>query len=318
MINRDLENPKNHDLSSTLERAWVESRARHGSRLTAYLPGMFVVDGRRGKYRAISITGDKCDLGCNHCKGTLLRSMEYALSPDDLKRQGQAAVARGDHGILVTGGCDREGRLPWEQFIPAIRELKEKTNLIITVHAGQTDLEIARALKDAGVDQALVDVIGDDDTAGDVYHLPKGTESIRRTMDSLTTAGLEIIPHIIFGIAYGRQRGEMAALKILREYPINKYVVVVIVPTRGTEMAAIQPPPPEQVAFFIALARLEMPGPQASLGCARPRGPYRKSLDVLAVRAGINSIALPSHAALEEAEQQGLEIVYKETCCSLG
>jgi lipoyl synthase len=306
------------ELSSFSERAWAESRARHGSLLTAYLPGMFVVDGRRGKYRAISITGDKCDLGCGHCKATLLRSMEHALSPDDLKRQAQAAVDRGDHGILVTGGCDREGRLPWEQFIPAIRELKEKTDLIITVHAGQTDAETARALKDAGVDQALVDVIGDDDTASDVYHLPKGTESIRRTMDSLTTAGLEIIPHIIFGIHYGRQRGEMAALKMLREYPVNKYVVVVIVPTRGTEMATIQPPPPEQVALFIARARLEMPGPKASLGCARPRGPYRKSLDVLAVRAGINSIALPSHAALDEAEQKGLEIVYKETCCSLG
>ncbi len=317
MINRDLENPKNHDLSSTLERAWAESRARHGSLLTAYLPGMFVVDGRRGKYRAVSITGDKCDLGCDHCKGTLLRSMEHALGPDDLKRQGQAAVDRGDHGILVTGGCDREGRLPWEQFIPAIRELKEETDLIITVHAGQTDVGIARALKDAGVDQALVDVIGDDDTAGDVYHLPKGTESIRRTLDSLTIAGLEIIPHIIFGIHYGKQRGEMAAMKMLREYPVNKYVVVVIVPTRGTEMAAIQPPPPEQVALFIARARLEMPGPEASLGCARPRGPYRKSVDVLAVRAGINSIALPSHAALQEAEQRGLEIVYKETCCSL-
>ena len=102
---------ENNELSSLFELAWTESRARHGSRLTAYLPGMFVVDGRRGKYRAVSITGDKCDMNCGHCKGTLLRSMEHALSPDDLKRQGQAAVARGDHGILVTGGCDQQGRL---------------------------------------------------------------------------------------------------------------------------------------------------------------------------------------------------------------
>ena len=173
-------------------------------------------------------------------------------------------------------------------------------------------------MKDAGVDQALVDVIGDDDTARDVYHLSNGIESIRRTLDSLAEAALEIIPHIIFGIHYGQQRGEMAALKMLQEYPLKKYVVVVLVPTRGTDMAEIQPPPPEEVALFIARARLEMPNPQASLGCARPRGIYRKTLDVLAVRAGINSIALPSHEALEEAEQKGLEIVYEETCCSLG
>jgi len=306
------------ELSSLLESAWTESRARHGFRLTAYLPGMFVVEGRRGKYRAVSITGDKCDLNCSHCKGTLLRSMAHALSPDDLKRQGQAAVTRGDRGILVTGGCDQAGRLPWEQFIPAIRELKEETDLKMTVHAGQTDLQTARALKDAGVDQALVDVIGDDDTARDVYHLSNGIESVRRTLDSLAMADLEIVPHIIFGIHYGRQRGEMAALKMLKQYPLNKYVVVVIVPTRGTDMAEIQPPPPEEVALFIAQARLEMPNPQASLGCARPRGIYRKTLDVLAVRAGINSIALPSHEALAEAERRSLEIVYEGTCCSLG
>jgi lipoyl synthase len=318
MTNKDLENASNRDLSSLLGLAWAASRARHGSCLTAYLPGMFVVDGRRGKYRAVSITGDKCDLDCSHCKGTLLRSMEHALSPVDLKRKGQAAVARGDHGILVTGGCDQDGKLPWEQFIPVIRELKQQTHLKITVHAGQTDFETARALKDAGVDQALVDVIGDDDTARDVYHLPNGIESIRRTLDSLANADLEIVPHIIFGIHYGRQRGEMAALKMLREYPLNKYVVVVIVPTRGTDMAGVQPPPPEEVALFIARARLEMPNPQASLGCARPRGIYRKALDVLAVRAGINSIALPSHEALEEAQQRGLEILYEDTCCSLG
>ena len=309
---------ENKELSSLSDLAWAESRARHGSRLTAYLPGMFVVDGRRGKYRAVSITGDKCELDCGHCKGTLLRSMEHALSPDDLRRQGQAAVARGDHGILVTGGCDQQGRLPWERFIPTIRELKEQTDLKITVHAGQTDLETARALKDAGVDQALVDVISDDDTARQVYHLSNGAESVRRTLDSLARADLEIVPHIIFGIHYGRQRGEMAALKMLQEYPLKKYVVVVIVPTRGTDMASIEPPPLEEVALFIARARLEAPNPKASLGCARPRGIYRKTLDVLAVRAGINSVALPSHEALEEAERKGLEIAYEETCCSLG
>jgi uncharacterized radical SAM superfamily protein len=309
---------ENKELSSLSDIAWAESRARHGSRLTAYLPGMFVVDGHRGKYRAVSITGDKCDLNCGHCKGTLLRSMEHALTPDELKRQGQAAVTRGDVGILVTGGCDQHGRLPWEQFIPAIREVKERTNLKISVHAGQTDFETARALKDAGVDQALVDVIGDDETAKSVYRLSDGMESIRRTLDSLAEADLEIVPHIVFGIHYGQQRGEMAALNALKQYSLNKYVVVVIVPTRGTDMAEIQPPPPEEVALFIARARLEMPDTRASLGCARPRGPYRKTLDVLAVRAGINSIALASREALEEARQKGLEIAYEETCCSLG
>jgi len=94
MTKANCESLSNQELSHLFELAWAESRARHGSRLTAYLPGMFVVDGRRGKYRAVSITGDKCDLDCGHCKGTLLRSMEHALSPDELKRRSSGGCKR--------------------------------------------------------------------------------------------------------------------------------------------------------------------------------------------------------------------------------
>ncbi len=83
-------------------------------------------------------------------------------------------------------------------------------------------------------------------------------------------------------------------------------------------MAKVPPPSPDSVAFFIAQARLELPHLEAGLGCARPRGSYSRELDVLAIKAGINSLALPSDRALAEAESRGLEIVYQETCCSLG
>jgi uncharacterized radical SAM superfamily protein len=305
------------ELSDLLADAWEASRSRHGNNLTVYIPGMFVVNGRRGKYRALSITGNRCDLGCEHCKGSLLKTMPAAATPDTLVRLGREAARRGDHGILVTGGCDSNGRLPWQGFISAISTLKAETNLAISVHTGQIDRETANQLKEAGVDQALVDIIGDDDTAKDVYHLADGTSAVRRTMESLASAGLEIIPHIVFGIHYGLERGETQALEMLRQFPLKKYVVVVIMPARGTPMSTVQPPPPERVAGFLARARLELPELEASLGCARPRGFYRRDLDVLAVRAGINSLALPSEQALDEARQRGLNVIYRETCCSL-
>ncbi|MGO9569966.1 MAG: radical SAM protein [Desulfomonilaceae bacterium] len=316
---KDAIKPKSYDegLSHLLDSAWSESRLRHGNRLTVHIPGMFVVDGRRGKYRAVSITGDRCDLGCEHCKGSLLKTMPAAETPELLLHLGRKAAERGDHGILITGGCDSNGGLPWKEFVSTIGTLKAETDLAISVHTGQIDLETARALKKSGVDQALVDIIGDDATAREVYHLAEGTSAIRRTMESLTLAGLEIIPHVVFGIHYGRERGETAALEMLREFPLTKYVVVVIMPARGTPMAAVKPPPPEKVAAFLARARLDLPELEASLGCARPRGFYRRDLDVLAVRAGINSLALPSEPALEEAQQRGLNIIYRETCCSL-
>lgn len=265
----------------------------------------------------MSITGERCDLDCEHCKGSLLKTMAHAPDPASLLRIGSEAAARQDHGLLITGGCDTIGRLPWKEFLPAIQELKAKTNLIITVHAGQTDVQTARALKDAGVDQALVDLIADDATAKEVYHLSEGTVTVRRTMESLSQAGLEIVPHVIFGIHYGREKGEPAALHMLKDYPLNKYVVVVLMPTRGTPMAGVSPPSPERVARFIGMARLELPDLLASLGCARPRGTYRRRLDLLAVRAGINALALPSDSALEEARNRGLEVIRVDACCSL-
>jgi hypothetical protein len=300
-----------------LDEAWRLARNSHGYGLTVHTPGMFVVDGKRGRFRAVSITGAQCELDCEHCKGALLKSMPHVPTPGTLMAFGKRAAARADHGLLITGGCDSAGRLPWREFLPVIRSLKESTSLLITVHAGQTDAETARALKDAGVDQALVDVIGDDDTARHVYHLPEGVKTIRRTLDALAAADLAISPHIVFGLHYGVEKGEKAALEILKDYPLKKYVVVALTPSSGTPMAAVSPPAAEDVAAFIARARLQLPHLEASLGCARPRGAYRRRLDVLAVRAGVNSLALPADSALDEATTRGLRITRMETCCSL-
>jgi uncharacterized radical SAM superfamily protein len=58
-----------------------------------------------------------------------------------------------------------------------------------------------------------------------------------------------------------------------------------------------------------------MPQVAVSLGCARQRGNRR--LEVLAIEAGVNHLALPSEEAVERAESYGLDIGYQETCCSV-
>jgi uncharacterized radical SAM superfamily protein len=157
---------------------------------------MFVVNGRRGKYRAVSITGDKCDLGCEHCKGSLLKTMPAAATPEMLLHLGRQASERGDRGILVTGGCDSDGRLPWKKFVAAISTLKAETDLAISVHTGQIDRETAHVLKESGVDQALVDIIGDDATRGKSIIFQR----VRRHTAHNGISGigrLEIIPHVV-------------------------------------------------------------------------------------------------------------------------
>ena len=61
-----------------LARARALSWERFGKRVVFYLPGMFVMDGVRGRYPAISITGPACGLGCDHCSGEILKSMPAA------------------------------------------------------------------------------------------------------------------------------------------------------------------------------------------------------------------------------------------------
>jgi hypothetical protein len=305
-------------LEKKLTRAWDISRSIHGYTLLAHIPGMFVVNGVRGRHRAVSITGAACDLSCEHCKGLLLKTMPWAQTPEALKNIAIEARARGDSGLLITGGCDSRGRLPWGRFLETIHWIKKNTGLTITAHPGQVDEAMAVDLKASGVDQALVDIIGDDETANRVCHLPKGAQTIVKTLDALFRAGLEVAPHIVCGLYYGKMKGEHLAIDLLTDYPFRKYIIVVLTPAKGASMEKAQPPLVEDVAQFIADARLKAPRMESGLGCARPRGRYAARLDRLAVIAGVNSIALASDLALDEARSRGLTIERHDNCCSLG
>ena len=98
---------------------------------------MFVINGCRGSYHAVSITGTLCELDCDHCEGLLLKNMHAANNPGDLVDFAMRAFNRGDKGLLISGGCDRKGKLPWSNFLNAIEHIKKKTNLQVTIHAGQ-------------------------------------------------------------------------------------------------------------------------------------------------------------------------------------
>ncbi len=300
-----------------LARSWNLSRLHHGDILTVFSPGMFIYNGVRGKYQAVSITGSSCSLGCEHCKGLLLETMPKAQTPESLLEFALEAQKRGDTGILLTGACDNDGFLPWERFADTIAEVKSRTDLRVSIHPGQLDEKAARILKSAGVDQALVDVIGSDNTAHDVYHLNGGVSSIVRTMDALSDVAIEMVPHIIVGLHFGEIVGEYQALEIIKGYPVRKYVVVVLNPLKRTPMEKVVPPAPYEVGRFLVRARLEMPQTMASLGCARPGGKYRGQVDTIAVKAGVNSIALASDKALATAEKMGLKIRYEGSCCSV-
>jgi uncharacterized radical SAM superfamily protein len=298
-------------LKAARELSW-----RHfGKSITFYLPGMFRLDGATGKYPALSITGAECELGCDHCQGKILSSMIPAESADQLVSRCHQLAAKGNYGVLISGGGNGQGRLPWDRFLAAIQKIKSETELFISVHSGMVDDGAALGLKQAGVDQALIDVIGDDDTFRSVFHLPFGVDRIEAAMAALQRAQIPMVPHIICGIHYGEMRGEKRAVAMISRFRIDQVAIVSLMTIPGTPMAKMLSPAPEAVADIIAEARLALPKVPVSLGCARQRGNRR--LELLAIEAGINHLALPSEAAVAKAASYGLDIHYQATCCSV-
>jgi uncharacterized radical SAM superfamily protein len=93
---------------------------------------------------------------------------------------------KGAHGVLVSGGADKNGEVPVKRFLPAIGTIKEKDpRFKVIVHTGLVQRETAAGLKHAMVDQLLIDVIGDDDTIREVYHLNKRVQDYEETLRML-------------------------------------------------------------------------------------------------------------------------------------
>ena len=241
--------------------------------------------------------------------------MIHAPEPDLLVEKCLQLEKRGNLGVLISGGCDEEGRLPWGKFIPAIREVKTQTGLRVSIHSGFVDHTTALRLKSAGVDQVLIDVIGDDETYRKICHLESGVARLLASLDALEKARLPIVPHLVCGIYYGKIRAERKAIEIVSRFNVGLLVIISLMRIPGTPMWDVASPPAGAVARLAAEARLRMPETEISLGCARQRG--NTSLETLAIDAGVNRMALPSEAALNRARYYGLEMKYQKTCCSV-
>ncbi|BEQ14817.1 hypothetical protein [Desulfoferula mesophila] len=304
-------------LDQALDQARALSWQHHGAKLGIYLPGMFTAYGRKGRYPAVSITGQECRQGCDHCRGQLLRTMRPACGGEALYALGKRLAAQGQLGMLISGGSDPQGRLPWDSVLGGIERLARETDLVLTAHVGRIGAATARALKAAGVRQALIDVVGSEGTARRVLHLPDGLAAQSETLAACAEAGLEVVPHIIMGLDHGHIIGEYDALELVAALNPRRVVFVVLMPLKDTPLARAEPPAVEEVASFMAQARLRLPAARHHLGCARPRGRYRARLDGLAVRAGINALAIPSDGALEQARSLGVKVSFQDTCCSL-
>jgi len=297
--------------------------AHFGNELTFSIPGTISYHdntflSQKNKFAAISVTGRHCALRCEHCKGKLLESMIPAEDPETFLQIIDHLSARGAHGILVSGGADKNGEVPLEKFIPAIRSIKERDpQFKIIVHTGLIQRKMARDLKEAGVDQILIDVIGDDDTIRDVYHLNKRVEDYEETLMMLREMNHHLAPHIIIGHHFGEIKGEWKALEMVTRIGVETLVLVVIKPLLPIKTSRIKIPKPEETSRISAIARILNPNIPIRMGCIRPAHPWKAEMEKGFIDSGVNTIAYPLQGTMDYAKEIGLETKCIDMCCSL-
>ena len=268
------------------------------------------------KFFSFSITGRKCALNCEHCKGKFLKYMRVSLSPKKLKSSMVELIEKYDAiGFLISGGADRSGHVPLEPYMPVIAEVKKEYGVKMLLHTGVNSEHMVPEFASAGIDRVMFDIIGDEKTMREVYHLNESPEIFDKYMTALENAGIKYSPHILVGLYWGRLSGEYEAIDMLRKHKPASVVIISLVPLKDTPMEGVMAPPPDTVSSVIEYAKsLNVP---ISLGCARPMGIHRREMDIKAIDSGVNGIAFPMDESIKYAKKIGVEYEYRPVCCAL-
>ncbi len=267
-------------------------------------------------FPTISVTGHGCALKCRHCGGIVLNTMHPATTPERLFELCTKLRQEGALGCLISGGCLPNGSVPLEKFVATIGQIKHELNLTVFVHTGIIGSELAKALRDAQVDAALIDIIGSNETIREVYRTNVTVKDYAESLKALDNAHIEFVPHVIVGLHHGKLKGELEALRMVSEHRPSALVIIAFMPIRGTEMQETAPPKPLDIARVMATARRMFPDIPLVLGCMRPRGKHRAETDILAVKTGVNAIAFPAEGAIGFAEANKYKTSFSSLCCA--
>jgi hypothetical protein len=272
----------------------------------------------KNSFPSFSITAGACGLNCDHCRAEILKPMLAATSPAMLDQKVRHLVATQDlQGFLLSGGSNRRNEIPYERYYPVVERLKRDfPQMSIAIHTALTDEAGARAMEAAGVDTAMMDVIGAEETIREVYHLDRPVEDFEATLAALCTTSMKVSPHIVVGLHYGRIVGEPNALDIVSRHAVEALVLVVVMPFYA-KPGLFAVPDTADVGRIFGEARRRLLDRQVLLGCARPPGLHKRAVDAYAVMAGLDGIAFPADGVVGVARAVGRPFHQEHACCSI-
>ena len=272
----------------------------------------------KNSFPAFSITAGACGLNCDHCQKKILEPMIPATNPAMLDEKVRQLIdTQGLNGFLLSGGSNKRNEINYGRFLPVLEQLKrDYPQLQIAVHSALMREREARDMESAGVDTVMMDVIGAPETIQEVYKLDRPVEDFERTLAALCSTSMQVTPHIVIGLHYGRILGEANALDIVSRYPVTALVLVVIMPFYARPGTFVTPHTAD-VGRIFGEARERLPQQQVLLGCARPPGMHKRVTDAYAIMAGLDGIAFPADGAVSVAHTIGRPFEQAHSCCSI-
>ncbi len=283
-----------------------------GTTLKIFMPGK--------KFPAISITGSECKLQCEHCNKKYLHGMKGVTNPEELGQYLFSLWKNGGIGALISGGCEEDGSVPLYDYLDTIKEIKEKTTLVINTHTGILNEPTAKKLAEAKIDIVSFDINTDESVIKDIYHLNKDVKDYEYAIKLLQKYNIFIVPHVCVGLYYGKLHEELGAIKFIKKHLGNPQLIVVIVliPPKSSKIKFLTPNPIDVVKVLIIL-RFVFPSTEIALGCMRPKIKEKERLEKLSIRAGLNRIVLPSRKTISWIKNYygDTHLKYFSACCAL-
>ena len=272
----------------------------------------------KNSFPAFSITAGACGLNCDHCQKKILEPMIPATNPAMLDEKVRHLIETQQlSGFLLSGGSNRRNEINYSRYMPVIEGLKRDfPGLKVAVHTALLDESRAREMESAGVDTVMMDVIGAQETIEEVYKLKRPVEDFEKTLAALCSTSMEVTPHIVVGLHYGRILGEANALDMVSRYDVNALVLVVIMPFYA-KPGTFETPQTADVGRIFLEARERLAEQQVLLGCARPPGMHKRVTDAYAIMAGLDGIAFPADGAVSVAHTIGRPFEQAHSCCSI-
>ncbi|BCS93996.1 radical SAM protein [Metallosphaera javensis (ex Sakai et al. 2022)] len=263
----------------------------------------------KSKFTTISVTGGQCSLNCFYCGSKYISSMEGAMSPEVFEKTVRKLYSGGVRGFLVSGGFDREGKLPVTSFLPVMRKLKRELDVVFNLHPGLQSRQTIEEMR------GVIDIVDFEFAYSPGAYQAKGIkverEAYVRTLEEFIERGPEyIVPHLMLGIPRDSEedlKQEIELVSTLKPYLMN---FLVMIPTPGTPSHAVKVDAKKIIPLIEYGSRLM--GGRTSMGCMRPYS-IKEELDRTVLERGlVQRIANPHHKVVRE-----FNLTIYDACCSL-